>query len=130
MGSRQSTRQGTQQDARRGAQRSCQTPPRRSPLKLTRRGRIVVRLGLVAAVLLAVVAVVLVGGGAAMAGRTSGPLPVQYRVVHAGETLWGIAGEVAPDADPRDTVARIIDLNELSGAQVRPGMRLAVPVPR
>jgi hypothetical protein len=42
--------------------------------------------------------------------------------------LWSIAGEVAPGADRRDTVAEIVELNALDGSSVRAGQRIAVPV--
>jgi Tfp pilus assembly protein FimV len=64
----------------------------------------------------------------AEAGSISRPVPVTYRVVLPGETLWQIAGEVAPGVDRRDTVARLLELNALSTAGVRAGQRIAVPV--
>ena len=47
--------------------------------------------------------------------------------VHAGETLWQIAEQVAPRDDPRDTVDRIRDLTALTTAVVQAGQRLIVP---
>jgi hypothetical protein len=98
------------------------------PVRLTRRGRIVVRFGAAALVLLTIVSGVLLLDRTAEAGSTSRPVPVSYRVVLPGETLWQIAGEVAPDVDRRDTVARILELNALSTAGVRAGQRIAFPV--
>jgi hypothetical protein len=95
------------------------------PLRLTRRGRVVVRL-LAAAALLLVVGFGVLGDRTALAGQEPAG-PVAERVVLPGETLWAIAGEVAPDADRRDTVAQIIDLNDLPSAEVTAGQRLAVP---
>ena len=42
--------------------------------------------------------------------------------VQDGQTLWEIARMVAPDTDPRATIARIVDLNALPSADlIRPG---------
>jgi hypothetical protein len=97
-------------------------------VRLTRRGRIVVRIGSAGLVVLALVAGVLLIDRTAEAGSTSRPVPVTYRVVLPGETLWQIAGEVAPGVDRRDTVARIVELNALSTAGVKAGQRIAVPI--
>jgi hypothetical protein len=97
-------------------------------VRLTRRGRIVVRIGSAGLVVLALVAGVLLIDRTAEAGSTSRPVPVTYRVVLPGETLWQIAGEVAPGVDRRDTVARILELNALSSAGVKAGQRIAVPI--
>lgn len=98
------------------------------PVRLTRRGRVVVRIGTVGFALLALVLGVLLINRTAEAGSSSRPVPVVYRVVVPGETLWQIAGEVAPSVDRRDTVARIVELNALSTAGVKAGQRIAVPV--
>ena len=109
--------------------RSVMSPRRsHSPIRLTRRGRVVVRIAVTALVLLAVVAGVLLIDRSAAAGSQVHPIPVSYRVVLPGETLWQIAGEVAPGADRRDTVARIKELNALPSAGVMAGQRIAVPV--
>ena len=97
-----------------------------APLRLTRRGRVVVRL-LGGAGLLLVVAVGMLGGPSALAGPEAERVPVAERVVLPGETLWGIAGEVAPGADRRETVAQIMELNGLPSAEVAAGRRLSVP---
>jgi len=103
-------------------------PPRQAtaPLRLTRRGRVVVRL-LGGAGLLLVVGFGVLGGPSALAGPEAERVPVAERVVLPGETLWGIAGEVAPGADRRETVAQIMELNGLSSAEVAAGTRLSVP---
>jgi LysM domain len=97
------------------------------PIRLTRRGRVVVRAGVVLLVVLALAGGVLLMGRSAEAGSTPTRVAASYRVVLPGETLWKIAGEVAPGADRRDTVADIIDLNALSSAEVFAGQRIAVP---
>ncbi len=99
-------------------------PPRPAPaLRLTRRGRLVVALALVA---LAVLTGMLAGAPAAAGG--SGRAAVAERVTVApGETLWQIAERVSPSADPRDTVARIQELNGLDSSTVAAGRALLVP---
>ena len=54
-------------------------------------------------------------------------MPTRYITVGPGETLWAIAGEVAPDADRRDTVQRILEINALPSANLQAGQRIAVP---
>ena len=54
-------------------------------------------------------------------------------VVQPGQTLWSVARGLSADADVRETVARIQELNGLSGtagSTVRPGQQLVVPVVR
>ena len=64
-----------------------------------------------------------VGADAAM---ESGSAAVPY-VVAEGETLWEIAGTVAP-GEPRDaTVAEIVRLNAMASSTVRPGEQILVP---
>jgi LysM repeat protein len=48
-------------------------------------------------------------------------------VVHPGQTLWSIASQAEPTADPRIVMQQIIDLNALRGTSVEPGQRLWVP---
>ncbi len=98
------------------------------PIRLTRRGRVVVRLAAAVLGLVVVAAVVLAGGRSAFAEPTGAPMRVEYHVVLPGETLWRIAGDVAPGADRRDTVARIAELNDLTSGDVAVGTRIAVPV--
>jgi LysM repeat protein len=47
--------------------------------------------------------------------------------VQPGETLWSIAQRVAPGSDPRDTVARIVAMNDLSDSSVVAGQQIFVP---
>jgi len=106
---------------------SAYPQPVHRPLRLTRRGRVVVWLMSVLVLAALVVAGVLLAGGTAQASRPAKALPVQYHVLMPGETLWGLAAQLAPSADPRDVVAQIIELNSLTGAEVRAGTRLALP---
>ena len=44
-----------------------------------------------------------------------------------GKTLWAIAEREAPGVDPRETVARILDLNALESSAVVAGSVLLLP---
>src|SRR3954449_5476392 len=107
------------------------TRPVRPPgqLRLTRRGRIVVRAAAVLALLAVVLAVVVMfGGRSAATGERGAKVPTRTVVVHEGDTLWGIASQVAgPGDDVRDVVYRIEELNSLSGPELDEGQELAVP---
>jgi hypothetical protein len=107
--------------AARGAARPASA---QSALRLTRRGRLVILLMLIAVG--AVLSLVVTSSGAASSAAQQ--VPVQYVTVAPGETLWSIAGDVAPGSDRRDTVAEIVELNALQGSSVRAGQRIAVPV--
>ncbi len=96
-------------------------------IRLTRRGRVVVALLVLAAVLAALLSGLVVGSGRASADPSGRPLPVTYRMVLPGETLWSIAGEVAPGQDRRETIARIVELNDMASAGVLAGQRIALP---
>ncbi|GAA2005775.1 LysM peptidoglycan-binding domain-containing protein [Microbacterium ulmi] len=96
-------------------------------LRLTQRGR---RLLAALAALPAVVALALaiIGGGAAMAARDAVPASSFETVtVLEGDSLWSIAQDVAPDADPRDVVDAFVRLNALGGVTLTPGQELAIP---
>jgi nucleoid-associated protein YgaU len=104
--------------------------PRAASTHLTRRGRLL--LSLLALVLLVTGAVLLSGGASALAGTdraSAGAATAQRVTVRPGETLWQIAERVAPGTDPRETVARILDLNDLQTAQVQVGTALVLPQP-
>lgn len=48
-------------------------------------------------------------------------------VVQPGETLWMIAERIAPNTDPRETVARIVAMNDLPDSSVLVGQELQIP---
>jgi len=95
-----------------------------APLRITRRGRIVLS-GLVAVPVLAV-SLLLASPGALAESQESGN-DFEYVTVLSGDTLWGIAEMVDSTSDPRDVVARIMNLNQLSSAALQPGQQLAIP---
>jgi hypothetical protein len=114
--------------------------PAPQPIRLTRRGRLVL---LVAAIVL-----MLFGFSIGKSVSFASPAPAtvaptapttlpatvhapatgaQTVVVQPGDTLWAIASQVAPKTDPRVTVQRIIALNGLRNADVVAGQQLALP---
>jgi hypothetical protein len=99
---------------------------RSQPARLTRRGRLVVTLALVAA---STGVLGLAQPQAFAIGRSDGPVTERI-TVRPGETLWGIAERVAPDADPRSTIARLESMNHLASSTVPAGSVLVVPVAR
>jgi hypothetical protein len=93
-------------------------------IRPTRRGRLAL-LG--AAVLCMLLGFSLGNTLSSTAGSISPPVASHSIVVQPGQTLWGIATQVAPHADPRATVQQIIVLNHLPGTGVQAGETLAVP---
>ena len=97
----------------------------RSTIRLTRRGRLVVVL----VALLAVLAVGLVVASSSVATGEGGTAePTRVVQVSPGDTLWDIAAAVAGDGDVRAMVAQISKLNALDSGMVAAGQRLLVPV--
>jgi hypothetical protein len=94
-----------------------------APVRLTRRGRVVVVL---AVMVLAVLAGFTIGRGSSLAVG-AGATHARHVVVEPGESLWSVATRVAPTRDPRAVVADLEALNHLSSPTVEPGERLAVP---
>lgn len=93
-------------------------------VRLTRRGRIVLVLGFLAIAL----ALMIPFGGWATASLTGGtPEPVRVVEVQPGDTLYGIAGELAEPGHIREMVHRIQELNSLPGGLITEGQKLAVP---
>ena len=96
---------------------------RSAPLRLTRRGRVFLLLLLVALAFVAFST----ARTATQAGTGPASPATHFVTVDPGETLWQIARAVAPADDPRDTVDRIRDLNDLNTTVVQAGQRLVVP---
>jgi len=98
----------------------------RTPVRLTRRGR-------VAAAVAAALAVTALSTGLATTARAAhsgaaSPGPgVSRVVVESGQSLWSLAGEYDPHADPRAVVDRILRLNAMTDTRVQAGAVLWVP---
>jgi Tfp pilus assembly protein FimV len=98
-----------------------------TPIRLTRRGRIVVVIA-IALILLVGLWVSARHGARATSGGERGPVTERESVtVGPSDTLWDIAVRARPEVDPRVTVQRMIDLNALSSAIVNPGQRVYIP---
>ncbi|BCW66474.1 hypothetical protein NicSoilB4_12370 [Arthrobacter sp. NicSoilB4] len=101
-----------------------------APLRLTRRGRFVfigVPLILLAALVLSLSGFLNAPAKAADSAAELSLTPTVTVTVQPGESLWAIAAAVAPERDPRDVVADIIQLNNLEAARVVPGQALFIP---
>ena len=97
----------------------------RSSVRLTRRGRAVV-------VLLALMAVLAVGifvaSGSVATDDAGTPEPTTVVQVEPGDTLWGIASAAANDGDVASMMDRIEKLNALDHSSLMSGQRLLVPI--
>jgi hypothetical protein len=110
--------------------KAAKTRSSQPPLRLTRRGRIVL-VG-IPLILLSVLLISLAGflNSPAKAADSASELsltPTVSVTVQPGQSLWEIAGSVAPERDPRDVVADIVQLNNLDGGRVMPGQQIFVP---
>lgn len=105
---------------------SFTTPaPVRSTVRLTRRGRLVV---FVTSLFLVLAVAFMLAGGAVGTGSAGEPAPTEIVQVAPGDTLWGIASEVATDGDVRSMMTEIERLNALESASLSAGQKLRVPV--
>jgi hypothetical protein len=93
-------------------------------VRLTRRGRLVVVLAVLA---LLVVGFSATGHVASQAASSAGVQHARTVTVAPGESLWALAERIAPHADPRLVVDRIIQINHLAGARILAGQQLVVP---
>lgn len=89
------------------------------------------RLSLVWVLVAASVACAAVVGLGSLAGSMEPSVPSSTKVVRVlpGESLWELAGRVAPSSDASAVVERIRELNGIEGA-VHPGQPLTVPFSR
>lgn len=94
-------------------------------VRLTRRGRIVV---LLAFLVVALVVMLSVSGWATATHEGGTPEQVRVVEVQSGDTLYGIAGQVAEPGKIREMVHHIQELNSLPGAGLVVGQKIAVPV--
>lgn len=105
-------------------------PPRMAAsaprLRLTGRGRrfitVLISLPLVVAAFWFAV-----NGGGASATLEGSAMGFEYVTVEPGESLWRLAEQIAPQADPRDVIADVMQLNQLDSADVFAGQELAIP---
>ena len=95
-------------------------------LQLTLRGRrVLASIGLGLALVLAMPAI------AGLAGATQDQGANQqiatWLTVKPGDTLWAIAGQIAPERDPREVVWEIKQLNNLSNGLIA-GEQIRIPL--
>ncbi|MDJ0339555.1 LysM peptidoglycan-binding domain-containing protein [Cryobacterium sp. PH31-O1] len=125
------------------------TPAPVTRLRLTRRGRAVLTTLAAVPLVLGAVGFAINGGAAGASDSATGvdlmsyttdsgivatlaysPTDVgsaRFITVEPGQTLWDLAEEISPSADPRDVVADIKRLNALSVETLQPGQRLEIP---
>ena len=101
-------------------------PSLSAPLRLTRRGKmLVVTLAVIAIGVLAI----MWGPSSTAADETGTPQETTSVQVLPGHTLWQIAADANPHGDIRKTVDEIIELNSLPNASaLQMGSEIAVPV--
>lgn len=101
--------------------------PASTRLRLTARGRRVL-LGLAATPLAFGIGFAALSGGSALAsGESASAVSFETVTVLPGDTLWSIAGEIAPEADPREVIGEITRLNMLQGGVLQVGQELSIP---
>ncbi|TFD88245.1 LysM peptidoglycan-binding domain-containing protein [Cryobacterium serini] len=118
-------------------------------LRLTRRGRLVFTTLATVPLVIGAMSLAINGGAAGAVDSATGidlmsyttdsgivttlaysPTDVgsaRFITVEPGQTLWDLAEEISPAADPRDVVADIKRLNALSVETLQPGQRLEIP---
>ncbi len=102
--------------------------PSAGPVRLTRRGRIVVTamsallIGAASVGLATTAQATRADGSAASVGKY-----VTKVVVQPGQSLWTVAEAWDPDADTRLVIADIEQMNSMTGDQLQPGETLWVP---
>lgn len=100
-------------------------PAAAAPVRLTRRGRLVVLLG----ALLVVLALGVLWGAGSVATEQAGTAePTTIVQVGPGDTLFDIAAAVTVDGDVAAMVEEIQELNALDSGMLMVGQRLRVPV--
>jgi hypothetical protein len=111
-----------------GARTQISTPP---PLRLTRRGRVVVAVLAVTVIAAIALVIGLAAAGGAQAANHGQPRAgyqgMHEIVVRPGQTLWSIASAAEPGADPRDVVQQIMTANAMTATTITAGQLLWVP---
>lgn len=90
-------------------------------LQLNRRGKLIRAALIVVAIWLTIAVIV-----PALFPQTT--TRIVSVTVYAGETLWGIAEREAPNADPRDFIQQVVEINGLTSSTIEPGQQILVPI--
>ncbi len=105
-----------------------------SPVRLTRRGKIVVGAlvalavaGVTALIWFAIAGQAEAAGPAGLGNGVAAAHTMTRVVVRPGDTLWSIAVRTDPTADPRAVIQEIIDDNALRATAIQVGQVLYVP---
>jgi LysM repeat protein len=108
----------------RRATRTVAARPAAPAVRLTRRGRILLTLVFLAALL---TVLTVFGSHSAATGEAGTPVPTTTVEVGQGDTLWQIASRVAEPGQTREMVHQIEELNALDGSALSVGQEIAVP---
>lgn len=100
-------------------------PASRGAVRLTRRGRVVVFTALL---LMVLVAGIFLGSRSVATDEAGSPAATEIVMVGEGDTLWGIASELAEDGDVPTVMTQIKRLNALESGMLSLGQKLRVPV--
>jgi hypothetical protein len=65
--------------------------------------------------------------GGAAANSESSSAQYEYVTIAAGQTLWDLAEELAPNQNPQDWMQDLVNLNGLTSTDLQPGQRIALP---
>jgi LysM repeat protein len=65
--------------------------------------------------------------GGAVANSEASSVAYEYVTVEAGQTLWDLAEQVAPNQNPQDWMQDLVNLNGLTSTDLQPGQRIALP---
>lgn len=96
-----------------------------SKLRLTQRGRVVLTALAATPLVIAALVFALNGGGATATLDSGGAF--EYVTVESGQSLWALAEDLAPAADPRDVISQLMQLNALKSPELFAGQELAIP---
>lgn len=55
-------------------------------------------------------------------------VPMVPEYVEEGDTIWGLSVEYSGDMDIRDYISKVMDINDLDSASIKPGELLYFPV--
>ena len=108
------------------------TVARRGPLRLTRRGQLVIVVAVALLVAFGCMVLGLMPSAVTSAGHAVGEQGMAGAagttlVVQPGDSLWSVATRIAPGVDPRLTVQQLVDRNGLTSTAVAAGQVLRLP---